>query len=207
MERIDLNTWPRREAYRHFSGIDWPFYSLTFPVDVGGVRAVSRARGLSFYHLMIWLCTKAVNSVPAFRLRVRGEELLRLDRTDPSFTTMKPGAECFQIVTMPWEEDVDAFCAHARERCESQEGFLCQESENDALIYYSCLPWLDFTALSNERSFDRDDTIPRLTWGRYHEEGGRLFLHLSADVNHRTIDGVHIGRLKEAIDREIAALR
>lgn len=29
---------------------------------------------------------------------------------------------------------------------------------------------------------------------------------MSIEVNHRTIDGYHLGLLKEAIDREIAAL-
>ena len=31
-------------------------------------------------------------------------------------------------------------------------------------------------------------------------------LHVSVEVNHRTIDGMHLGRLKEALDTEIARL-
>lgn len=206
MEHIDLNTWPRREAFALFSHADWPFYSITLPLEVTRVKAVSRERGLSFYHLMIWLCTKALNSVPDFRLRIRGDEVVRLDRTDPSFTTLRPGAEVFQIITMPWEADPAAFCAHAKERCENQTTFFDQDAETDALIYFSCAPWFDFTALTNERSSSRDDTIPRLAWGRYYEDRGGLWVHLSIDVNHRTIDGLHIGRFREALDREIAAL-
>lgn len=206
MESIDLNTWSRREAFAFFSQADWPFYAVTIPLEVTRVKAVSRERGLSFYHLMVWLCTKALNSVPAFRLRVRGDEVVRLDRADPSFTSLRPGADAFQIITMPWEEDPAAFCAHAKVRCQTQTSFLDQSSETDALIYFSCIPWFDFTALTNERSANRDDTVPRLVWGRYYEDKGGLWLHLSVDVNHRTIDGLHIGLLKEAIDREIAAL-
>ena len=206
MEYIDLNTWSRREAFALFSQVEWPFYAITIPLEVTRVKAVSRELGLSFYHLMVWLCTKAVNSVPAFRLRVRGDQVVRLDRTDPSFTTLRPGTEAFQIITMPWEEDPAAFCAHARERCSAQTAFIDQESETDALIYISCTPWFDFTSLSNERPANRDDTIPRLAWGRYYEDKGGLWVHLSVDVNHRTIDGFHIGQFKEAIDREIAAL-
>lgn len=206
MEHIDLNTWSRREAFSLFSQVDWPFYAVTIPLEVTRVKAASRERGLSFYHLMVWLCTKALNSVPAFRLRIRGDEVVRLDRTDPSFTTLRLGSEAFQIITMPWEEDPAAFCAHAKERCEAQTTFLHQESETDALIYFSCTPWFDFTSLTNERPANRDDTIPRLAWGRYYEDKGGLWVHLSVDINHRTIDGLHIGQFKEAIDREIAAL-
>ena len=48
--------------------------------------------------------------------------------------------------------------------------------------------------------------MPRLAWGRWYEENDRLWVHLSVEVNHRLIDGLHIGQMKEALDREIAAL-
>lgn len=206
MKIINLETWERREAYAFFSQIDYPFYAVTIPVDVTRVKEASKKRGLSFYHLMIWLCTKAVNSVEAFRLRVRGEHVVLLDRTDPSFTTLEPGKQQFQIITLPWEAEPDVFCAHAREKAKKQTAFLAQDEECDGLIYFSCTPWFDFTALSNEHNFDRDDTIPRIAWGKYYEQNGGLWLHMSIEVNHRTIDGYHLGLLKEAIDREIAAL-
>lgn len=72
---------------------------------------------------------------------------------------------------------------------------------------FSCLPWFDFTALTNEHRLDRDDTVPRLAWGKYFTENGRLMVHLSVEVNHRLLDGRHIGALKERLDDEIATLR
>ncbi len=203
---LDLNTWVRRDIYECFSKSDYPFYAVTIPVDVTNVKKAAGAWGLSFYHLMIWLCTKAVNSVPEFLLRIRDGRIVRLERTDPSFTSLKPGAEAFQIITVPWDGDVHAFCREAKARADAQTAFLQQETETDCLIYFSCTPWFDFTALTNEHSFDKDDTIPRIAWGKYYEEQGRLWVHMSIEVNHRTIDGLHIGQLKDAIDREIARL-
>ncbi len=75
-----------------------------------------------------------------------------------------------------------------------------------ALLYYSCLPWFDLTALTNEHSDDRNDTIPRLAWGKYAERDGRLQLHLSVEVNYRLIDGHHIGMFYKALREEIQAL-
>ena len=206
MEVININTWERKEAFELFSRKDYPFYSVTVPIDVTNVKALSKSRELSFYYLMVWLCTKAVNSVEQVRIRIRGDEVVRLDRTEPSFTDMKKGAGQFYIVTTSWEEDFAAFCEKAKKKSEEQKSFIDMCSETDGLIYFSCTPWFDFTALTNERDFDRDDTIPRLAWGRYFEDGGRLRLHLSIEVNHRTIDGVHIGQLVAAIESEIAAL-
>ena len=206
MQILDKETWPRKEIYEFFSRIDYPFYSVTLSLDVTNVRAFARAQGLSFYHLLIWACTKALNRLPAFRLRIRGEDLVLLDGADPSFTSMRPGEEVFQIITLPWEADPRAFCAHAGEKAARQATLLDQAAETDELIYFSCIPWFDFTALTNEHNFDRDDSVPRLAWGKYYEEGGRLWVHLSVEVNHRLIDGVHLGQLKQALDEEIAAL-
>ncbi len=205
-KQLDLSTWPRRNAYKFFSACDYPFYAVTIPIDVTQVKNTAKAQGLSFYHLMIWLCTKAVNSVPEFLLRIRGRSIVQLDQTNPSFTSLKPGAESFQIITVPWKEDVQTFCREAKACAETQTAFIQQEKETDRLIYFSCTPWFDFTALTNEHNFDKDDTIPRIAWGRYYEEQGRLWVHMSIEVNHRTIDGFHIGQLKEAIDREITRL-
>ena len=206
MQILDKETWPRKEIYEFFSRIDYPFYSVTLSLDVTNVRAFARAQGLSFYHLLIWACTKALNRLPAFRLRIRGEDLVLLEGADPSFTSMRPGEEVFQIITLPWEADPRAFCAHAGEKAARQATLLDQAAETDELIYFSCTPWFDFTALTNEHNFDRDDSVPRLAWGKYYEEGGRLWVHLSVEVNHRLIDGVHLGQLKQALDEEIAAL-
>lgn len=206
MEIIDISTWERREAFELFSRKDYPFYSVTVPIDVTNVKAVSKSRGLSFYYLMVWLCTKAVNSVAEFRVRIHGDEVVRLERTEPSFTDMQKGAEQFHIVTTSWEEDAVAFCLKAKKKSEEQKCFIDMGTETDALIYFSCTPWFDFTALTNEHDLDRDDAVPRLAWGRYYEEGGRLLLHLSIEVNHRTVDGFHIGKLVRAIEAGIAGL-
>lgn len=206
MREIDFNTWERRDAYRLFSQTAWPFYSVVFPVDVTAVHAAARRDGQSFYYTMVWVCTKALNRIPAFRQRIRGEAVVELDWTDPSFTDLHKGAEQFHIVTMPWEADRRSFCAHAAENSAAQTTFFNESAETDGLIYFSCLPWFDLTALTNEHSDDRDDTIPRLAWGKYEEQDGRLKLHLSVEVNHRLIDGLHLGRFYEALCEEITAL-
>lgn len=206
MEMIDKATWNRREIFELFSQIDYPFYSVTISIDVTNVKNVSKSKGISFYFLMIWICTKAINSVSEFRMRIRGEELVLLRQTNPSFTYMPKNSENFQIITMPWEEDYNSFCMKAKKQSDEQKCFIDAGKETDEFIYFSCTPWFDFTSLTNEHNFHKDDTIPRLTWGKYYEENGRLWVHMSIEVNHRTIDGFHIGKLKTAIENEINAL-
>lgn len=62
--------WSRKEIYDNFSKIDYPFYSVTIPIDVTNVKKISKDKELSFYFLMIWICTKAINSIQEFKIRM-----------------------------------------------------------------------------------------------------------------------------------------
>lgn len=203
---FDYNTWPRREIYEFFSGVSQPFYSVTFRVDVTRVYEYVKARGLSFYYALTWLVTRAVNRVPEFLLTIRGGQVQLLSRREPSFTDIKPGSDCFYMVTMTAGDDLDEFCRAAKRRSAAQDYFMNPDDESDELIYISCAPWIDITGLTNERDFDRDDAVPRIAWGRYTEENGRLRIGMSLELNHRLIDGVHIGQFAAALDDEISRL-
>lgn len=203
---FDYNTWPRREIYEFFSGVSQPFYSVTFRVDVTRVYEYVKARGLSFYYALTWLVTRAVNRVPEFLLTIRGGQVQLLSRREPSFTDIRPGSDCFYMVTMTAGDDLDEFCRAAKRRSAAQDYFMNPDDESDELIYISCAPWIDITGLTNERDFDRDDAVPRIAWGRYTEENGRLRLGMSLELNHRLIDGVHIGQFADALDDEISRL-
>lgn len=202
---VDRASWPRRELFDFFSPMSQPFFSVPFRQDVTGLCRFAKENRLSFYHSLVYLCTQAVNQVEAFRYALRGEDLVLFDQRIPSFTDLKPGAETFHIVTLPMEADIRAFCAAARAKSAAQTAFLDQEDSLD-LIYFTCLPWVELTALTNERNFDPDDAVPRIAWGKYAQEGDRKVLHISLELNHRFVDGLHVGRFHEALDALIEAL-
>ena len=271
MTIIDRNNWARKEIYDFFSGISDPFYMVTFRMDVSPLYQYTKAHGLSFYKGMIWACTQAMNHVDAFRISLRGEELVMLDRRSPSFTDLKAGSDEFHIVTMDHMEEIDRFCEEADRLSNAQETFIDPSKESDALIYlsgedprfykrgidqyparlsgglqspteinaprgcagirfgrcqltltriprqfsrarieYSCLLWIEMTALTNERDLSApgalNDSIPRLAWGKYVEEGGRKMLGISVEVNHRFIDGIHIGRFAQQLEMQMRNL-
>ena len=202
---VDRAAWPRRELFDFFSPMSQPFFSVTFRQDVTRLYQFTKENRLSFYHSLVYLCTQAVNRVEAFRYALRGEDLVLFDRRNPSFTDLKPGAERFHIVTLPMEEDLQTFCAAARAKSAAQTTFLDQEDSLD-LIYFTCLPWVELTALTNERAFDPDDAVPRIAWGKYAQEGERKVLHISLELNHRFVDGLHVGRLHQELTKLIEAL-
>lgn len=201
MESVDLASWPRREIFEFFSPISNPFYAVSFRLDVTKLRAFTKARGLSFYHSLIWLCTRAMERVEAFSYAIAGDKVVRLSSRRPSFTHLPRGSDQFRIVTLPCEGSLEDFCAAAKEKAESQDFFIDLKDEGIDMIFFSCLPWLDVTGLTNERNLDADDAVPRIAWGKYVEENGRWMLGMSLEVNHRFIDGLHIGQFAKELEK------
>lgn len=202
---IDWAAWPRRELFTFFSAMSQPFYSVTFRQDVTRLVRFTRENHLSFYYSLGYLCTQAVNQIEAFRYALQGEDLVLFDRRNPSFTDLHPGSEQFHIVTLPLEGTMAEFCAAARAKSAAQTTLLDQEDSLD-LIYFTCLPWVEVTGLTNERDFNPDDAVPRIAWGKYAREGEREVLHISMELNHRFVDGLHVGRFHQALSALIESL-
>ena len=206
MHKIDMTTWPRAELFRFFSAVSQPFYSVTFRVDVTNLHAYTKAHGISFYYALGYLVTQTVDSVENFRYTIRQGEVWLLDHRVPSFTDLKPGSGQFHIVTIPKAGTLDEFCRAVKAKSAAQRTFLDQSGELDDLVYFSCTPWFDLTGCTNERDFDKDDNIPRITWGKYVPENGREVLGMSVEVNHRFLDGYHLGQFYQKLQGSIDAL-
>ena len=121
---IDYASWPRREMYEFFSAADQPFYNVAFRLDVTRAYNFAKEHSLSFYMVMTYLVTKAINSVEAFRYAKLDGQIVLFDSLMPSFTDLKPGAEQFHIVTMPCEGDITEFCREAKRRSLEQDCFI-----------------------------------------------------------------------------------
>ena len=65
--------------------------------------------------------------------------------------------------------------------------------------------WLSYTALTQPTPTPADSN-PRITWGRWHRQEGRTLLPMTLLANHALVDGIHIARFYENLDRELAAL-
>lgn len=202
MRRIDKQSWPRRDHYDFFAPMSDPFYTLSFPVEVTALRNCCKARGLSFYHAMVYGVTKAMESVEAFHYKDRQGEIVYHERLVPSFTHLESGSELFRIITLDAGDDMADFCRRTRAQAAAQTEFITQGPwDEDALIYFTCLPWFPLTSLTNEKDLRPWDSIPRAAWGRWEEQGARTCLNLSLELNHRLLDGVHVGRFYEALVR------
>ena len=79
-QKTDRETWERKGIFDFFSGMSNPFYMVTFRQDVTKLYKYAKRNGISFYYALVYLCTKAINGVPAFHYAIsidKTESLVR----------------------------------------------------------------------------------------------------------------------------------
>lgn len=211
VKKIDIDRWNRKDIYNFFSSGMNPYYSVTVNVDVTDVYDYAKREGLSVYGTMIWAVSGAANSVENFRYKVVDGELWLVDRREPSFTIMPAGEETFRYLMVERGNDPHDFCRRMREKSEAQKLFINLEDEKGDLIFISSVPWVEITAICGMRERDvngrYDDMTPHISWGRFVERDGRRYVNMVLEVNHRAVDGIHIGRFAKEFERIASELK
>lgn len=207
MKKINKKDWPRQFMCDFYKDFEIPFFSITMPLDVTNLQAHTKLFGTSFYYSLVYLSIKALESIEEFHYKIRGNDIVYQEQLIPSFTDMKKGTTNFYICTVAIEENecMDDFAKRVRIKSNNQNNFLEENCDDeDKKVYISCQPWFDFTSLVEEIKCDVDDSIPHLNWGKYIFQNGRLVMHYCIRVNHRLVDGYHVGlfinKLQELIN-------
>ena len=210
-KEIDLNTWDRKEHFEFFSRNATPHYCVAFNIDVTNLLHFTRANKLSFYYSLVYLCTQTVNEIDAFLMETEDNKVYARDQRSASFIDLAKGSTVFHVVCLPQQQDIFAFCSQAREQSTNNPLTLQQSCQiTDPKVIFSCLPWLDMTTCTNERDYTdpklKDDTAPIIVWGKYIQKDGKFTLNMTLDVNHRLIDGYHIGQFAQKLQNKIDSL-
>jgi len=187
-----MESWSRRDLYRYFSGMQWPYWSITCELDVGPARAFMKDRGIGSYLGMIYLVTKAANLVPELRLRIHDDAVYEHEVVHPSFTVQNDSGQ-LAFCRAWYVANPDTFIARTREamdRTKSTRECTLEATAQDVL-YLSCLPWVHFTSVSHPMSLTPQDAIPRIAWGRFEEKAGSTILAMNLHAHHGLADGAH----------------
>lgn len=200
MKRIDLENWSRREQYRLFSGMQWPYWSITCELDVAPARAFMKERGIGSYLGMIYLVTRAANLIPELRLRIHDGAVYEHETVHPSFTLQNA---CGQLAfcRARYEADPAAFLARTRALMDrtKQDSQRSLAPAGQDVLYLTCLPWVHFTSVSHPMNLSPQDAIPRITWGRFEAKGGGLVLAVDLHAHHGLCDGAHGAQFMQAL--------
>ncbi len=207
MKVIDLEKWNRKQLYETFGSFTNPCFTVDVRLDVTKlVRLKKKTDG--FFLPFLYLLMRAVNETEEARLRVKGETVVELDRTDPSFTVLfddKNFGFCYSV----FDYDYSVFAKNTNDAISItkenyKNGIVNQTNHGDSYqkTYISCTPWYDIVSISNPIPYESKEllSIPRLNWGKYVKEGFKYKMTLSLTFSHALIDGYQVGLVIERLE-------
>lgn len=191
---IDLDTWRRREHFLLFRDYDRPHFSITAAVDVSACYEASRGgEGTSFTLAMLFAAMTAANAVEAFRLRLREDRAWCHDAVGIGCTVARPD-RTFGFSYFTHETSFARFAADGEremERARTGATLGDEREADDATLHATVLPWIRFTSFTN--AMRRDDSVPKLTFGKRYAEGGAWYVPVCVEVHHALVDGIDVG--------------
>lgn len=203
---IDMTHDPRRAHYEYFRSLAYPYAGVSVNVDITRFMQWRKERGLPFFLSLLYFASRAANSVPELRRRIRGDELLEFPWCTSSHTVAKPDgtyAYCVLRADMPFDE----FIAMAKERHEACKlgGSIEEDDSAIASFFISSVPWMSYTCITHPVPYPADSN-PRISWGKYFEQNGRILLPVSLLCHHALADGLHMSRFYDALNETLGAL-
>jgi chloramphenicol O-acetyltransferase type A len=201
-KKINTRNWSRKQIFEFFKDYEEPYYGITMDLDCTRAYAFARKRGISFFLYYLYLTLRAVNQTEAFKYRIEGDDLYLYDVINGSATIDRDDGT-FGFSHIPYFEDLELFLEKATEEViEVRTSHrLIRSGIGENVIHFSALPWIRFTHVSHPRRYDRRDSIPKITIGKYHSEGGRKMIPVSVHVNHAVVDGLHVGLFFDTLQK------
>ncbi|WP_252244466.1 MULTISPECIES: chloramphenicol acetyltransferase [unclassified Clostridium] len=201
MKLIDIENWKRKDHYNFFRQVDYPHFNICGNIDITKFYKYIKENELPFFISILYASTKTANSIKEFKLRIRGDKVIEHETVNPSFTIITD-EEVFSFCRSNYTDNFNEFKTNTLKEIEKVKNNISIEDEpgQDDLLYITSIPWVSFTNITHPIQMNPVDSIPRIAWGKYFEEGGNIKLPISVDVHHALVDGVHIGQYFNIIE-------
>ncbi|MBX8937113.1 MULTISPECIES: CatA-like O-acetyltransferase [Enterococcus] len=202
--RIDEKNWKRAMHCRVFRDSVEPAFCVSFELDITHFLQQVRKQHYSFTFALIHSVTVCANQIEEFRYRFVDGEVVLYDQIDTAFTYLDKETELFKVVNVPMEAKLEDYLASAAKTAEEQKEYFTGPLGRD-VFQFSPLPWVSFTHISHTNSGKKDNATPLIDWGKYFQRDEKIILPFSVQAHHSFVDGLHIGKLANALQAYLDA--
>jgi chloramphenicol O-acetyltransferase type A len=202
---LDVETWPRRALFEFYRDFDKPYFNVCLRLDVTNLRRELRNHpGVSVSLTYHYLALRAANEIEQFRYRLRDGKVLVHEVINGGTTLMLPN-ETFTLVYFDYKNSFAEFMKDATRAVEEMRRNPTFEPrhEDDARIHCTTLPWISFTSFSHARNWGREDSVPKMAFGKISEVNGRRTMPFSIEVHHAMMDGITVGRYLDRLQEKL----
>lgn len=181
-----------------------PAFCVSFELDITHFLQKVRKQHYSFTFALIHSVTVCANQIEEFRYRFVDGEVVLYDQIDTAFTYLDKETELFKVVNVPMEAKLEDYLASAAKTAEEQKEYFTGPLGRD-VFQFSPLPWVSFTHISHTNSGKKDNATPLIDWGKYFQRDEKIILPFSVQAHHSFVDGLHIGKLGNALQAYLDA--
>ena len=194
---LDLENWNRKEHFAHFSRMEEPFFGVTLEIDCTKAYQTAKSLNASFFIFYLHKTLVAVNAIENFKYRIAEDKIYINDRVDVSATIGREDGT-FGFSLMEYNPKFKVFekdACEEIERIQKTTGLFTRSFDDDNVIHFSAIPWLNFTSLSHARSYSYPDSCPKISFGKMITlDDGKKTMAMSVHVHHGLMDGLHVGQ-------------
>lgn len=206
MKIIDIEHWNRKEHFDFFSSMDSPYFGFTTEVDCTKAYDTAKESGYSFFALYLHRSMVAVNTVAEFKLRIIDGQVALFDKIHAG-TTIGRKDGTFGFAFIPFSEDFATFNSRLQieiQAVENSTGLRLKNGDiGKDLIRHTTIPWNSFSALVHPTNFKNNESVPKITFGKFSLRDGKRYLPVSVEAHHGLADGIHIARYLEEFQRQL----
>ncbi|UFH34677.1 chloramphenicol acetyltransferase [Flavobacterium acetivorans] len=206
MNEIDLEKWNRKEHFEFFSKMASPYFGIITEIDCSNAYKKTKENGQSFFSYYLHKSMLAVNSIEELRLRIIDNKVIEFDQINAGFTVgRKDGTFGFAFAN--FSNDFEAFNAEVQEEIQAVQNStglrLNDDDVKKDLIRHSTIPWTSFTGLLHPTNFDRTESVPKITFGKFNIREGKKYLPISIEAHHGLVDGLHLAKYLEEFQKQL----
>ena len=205
MEYIDIETWDRKDHFNAYLGTDFPYINVGANLDITNLLGFCKKRNLPFYLSMVFFAHHIASQITNFKYRIKDGRPILNDKIHPSFTYLPKDRELFIIVIPEYTDEITGFLKNALEMIAEQgtdPGLNLVRGRYD-IIGYSAIPWIQYTHFIRSIVKIGVDSNPKITWGKYFNQGDRVLMPFSVQVHHGLMDALHVGRYFQMLQHYI----
>ena len=193
---IDINTWPRSEAYYYYTQMAPTTYTVNITMDVTVMRTAIKQNGYKFFPAYLFLASRAIEKQQEFRMAVKDNVLGYWEILNPVYPQFH---EDDKTTSLLWTEYDDCFKTFYDSYLEdtskygNSHGVLSSKGIPLPNGYIaSCIPWFSFNSFALHNHGIKDYFFPSLEAGGFAENNGKILMPLSVTAHHATTDGYHL---------------
>ena len=203
MRNITLDHPHRRSHFDFFNQMTNPHFNICANIDVTELLEFSKKENLPITPTIVFFIAKAANEIKEFRWRIREGQVVEHEEVHPSFTVYTEVADVFSFCEVKYADDAREFIQRANIRIDKMKTEPSFEDEygRDDYLFLSAIPWVSFTSFQHAMNHNPTDSVPRITWGKFFNEGKKIKMPLSVQVHHAVVDGRHVGQYFQLFEK------